>query len=142
MSYGSSRPRKFKIKNPSKYAGNVNNIVFRSSWEKIFMNYLDTSNLVKKWNSEELAIEYISPKDNKTHRYFPDFLVEMADGRRMIVEIKPRIFYEKPKDNNNRMVVLNYAINMSKFLAAQKLAKDNNCEFVILNEHDLGIKKL
>lgn len=140
MSYGSNRPRKFKIKNPSKYAGDISNIVFRSSWEKIFMNYLDTSKLVKKWNSEELAIEYISPKDNKTHRYFPDFLVEMTDGRRMIVEIKPFNMANKPKDGSNRFLIIEYAVNYAKFLAAKKLAKDNNCEFVVLTEYDLGIK--
>ena len=141
MSYGNNAPQIFKIKHPEKYVGaNNKNIVYRSNWEKIFMNYLDNSKQVKKWGSEEFCIEYTSPKDNKTHRYFPDFVVEMIDGRRLIIEIKPLSMYTKPKDNNNKFLVVEYAVNMSKFLAAQKLAKENGCEFVVLNEYDLGVK--
>ena len=32
---------KFKPKNPKKYNGNPSKIVYRSTWEAIFMNYFD-----------------------------------------------------------------------------------------------------
>ena len=67
----------FKPKNPSKYKGNVNEIVYRSSWEKKMMIYCDTTASVIEWGSEELVIPYVSPWDGRYHRYFPDFLLKL-----------------------------------------------------------------
>ena len=50
----------FKPKNPSKYKGNINEIVYRSSWEKKMMIYCDTTKSVVEWGSEELVIPYVS----------------------------------------------------------------------------------
>ena len=87
------RPRKWKPRNPEKYVGDVNNIVARSSWEIKFMNYCDSHPEVLKYSSEELVIPYISPLDNRPHRYFVDFviLVKTRTGelKRMAIEIKP-----------------------------------------------------
>ena len=49
----------FKPKNPSKYKGNINEIVYRSSWEKKMMIYCDTTKSVVEWGSEELVIPYV-----------------------------------------------------------------------------------
>ena len=90
MSYnGKYRPRY-----PKKYRGDPTNIVYRSLWEKKFMNYCDITASVNEWQSEEFFIPYRSPLDNRMHRYFPDFLIKYQDnnGRRriMVVEIKPK----------------------------------------------------
>ena len=69
----------FKPKNPSKYKGNINEIVYRSSWEKKMMIYCDTTTSVIEWGSEELVIPYVSPWDGRYHRYFPDFYVKVKD---------------------------------------------------------------
>ena len=69
----------FKPKNPSKYKGNINEIVYRSSWEKKMMIYCDTTKSVVEWGSEELVIPYVSPWDGRYHRYFPDFYVKVKD---------------------------------------------------------------
>ena len=45
----------FKPKNPSKYKGNINEIVYRSSWEKKMMIYCDTTKSVVEWGSEEIG---------------------------------------------------------------------------------------
>ena len=58
---------------PRKYKGDPTNIIFRSLWEKKFMNYCDKNKNVLEWNSEEIVIPYRSPVDNRIHRYFPDF---------------------------------------------------------------------
>lgn len=66
---------KYVLKNPDKYLGNKDNIVYRSSWEKTVMINLDTNPNVWKWTSEETVIPYISPIDNRPHKYFMDFTV-------------------------------------------------------------------
>ena len=48
----------FKPLNPQKYKGNVKNIVYRSRWEKRFMNYCDRTKEIIEGGSEELSIFY------------------------------------------------------------------------------------
>jgi len=48
----------FKPKNPSKYNGDANNIIYRSLWELRVMKYLDDHPKVIWWASEELIIPY------------------------------------------------------------------------------------
>ena len=61
---------------PKKYIGDPTNIVYRSGWEKRVMQTLDENSNVLRWASEEIVIPYISPIDNRPHRYFVDFYVE------------------------------------------------------------------
>ena len=61
---------KFKPKNPSKYIGDPTNIVYRSLWERRFMIYCDNEDNILSWGSEEVVIPYVSPIDNKVHRYY------------------------------------------------------------------------
>ena len=51
----------FKPKNYSKYKGDPTKIIYRSSWEKMFMGYLDNNPSVVEWSSEEFFIPYKSP---------------------------------------------------------------------------------
>ena len=76
---------------PNKYSGDINKITYRSMWERRFMLYCDRSPNILSWSSEELHIPYISPKDDKWHNYYPDFLVTITDTvtRTVLVEIKP-----------------------------------------------------
>ncbi len=145
MSYGSNKPRKFIPRNPSKYKGDPNKIVSRSSWERIFMGYLDSSPDVILWASEEICIPYKSPKDGQIHRYFPDFLIKIKNknGKEstLIVEIKPYIMSVKPVGKVNDRILAEYIINVSKWEAAIKFAKESNAEFKVITEYDLGIKQ-
>ena len=88
-----SNKGRFRPKNPQKYKGDVNNIIYRSTWEIKVMNYLDDNPNVIWWGSEEFAIPYFSPVDRKKHRYFPDFIAKMrkSDGSVMtyVIEVKP-----------------------------------------------------
>lgn len=74
---------------PKKYVGDPNRIVYRSLLERRFMLYCDRTEDVVNWASEEISIPYISPIDKKLHRYYPDFIVKTAKGRKLIIEIKP-----------------------------------------------------
>jgi len=97
---------------------------YRSSWEKVFMEWCDRSPDVLKWSTESIAIPYLSPKDNKVHRYFPDFFIYFKDGRKVIVEIKPYNQQNNP-------------INQAKWEQAEKYAKSIGAKFVVVTEKEL-----
>ena len=45
-------------KNVSKYVGDPEKIIYRSSWERKFMIWLDLNDSVLEWSSEPIAIKY------------------------------------------------------------------------------------
>ena len=61
-----------------------------------FMKECDKNEKILKWSSEEIVIPYISPIDNKKHRYFPDFLIQTTKGW-FLIEVKPQIQTKPPK---------------------------------------------
>ena len=85
---------KYYPRYPKKYKGNPRNIIYRSLWERKFMNYCDLNETISEWQSEEFWIPYRSPIDNRVHRYFPDFFLKYIDKkgkkRTMVVEVKPK----------------------------------------------------
>ena len=86
--------------NKEKYQGNPTNVIYRSLWERKFMKWCDLSESVIKWGSEETVVPYVSPLDNKIHRYFIDFYVQLRDKdgilKSYLVEVKPKK-YTKPQ---------------------------------------------
>lgn len=149
MSYENGTLRGFyKVENPKKYLGNVQNVVFRSSWELKFMKWCDANSNVLEWGSEELAIPYISPVDKRIHRYFVDFYMKIKDvsgqTNKYLVEIKPAKFLippKQPKRQTKRFIneVVTYSINQAKWKFAEEFCKDQGWKFIILTEKDLGI---
>jgi hypothetical protein len=137
----------FKPKNPTKYNGNANNVIYRSLWELRVMKYLDDHPEVIWWASEELIIPYYSPIDNKKHRYFPDFVAKMKrkDGTVMtyVIEVKPEIQTKKPEQKRQTKKYIQesmtYVINQCKWKAATEFCKDNGWEFKIITEKHLGL---
>ncbi|NBV11465.1 MAG: head completion protein [Chitinophagia bacterium] len=136
----------FKPKNPKKYKGDPNNIVYRSSWELRVMKWLDEHPSIVWWASEELPIPYVSPVDNKVHRYFPDFVakVKQADKETtMVLEVKPYKQTQKPtqKRQTKRFLqeVVTYAVNQEKWRAADLFCKEHGWQFKILTEKELGL---
>lgn len=136
----------FKPRNPKKYRGDPTNIIYRSGWEKKIMEWLDDRSDVMSWSSEEIIIPYVSPIDNRYHRYFPDFYVETVgrDGERriMLLEVKPLAQTKepvKPKRNTKRYIteVMTYGINQAKWNAAEAFCRKEGWEFKIITESDL-----
>lgn len=139
---------RFKPKNPSKYVGDSNNIIYRSSWECRLMDWLDRNNDVVSWASEELIVPYKSPVDNKWHRYFPDFLVKIKtkDGKikTLLLEVKPK--YQttppvQPSRKTKRYIteVMTFGVNQAKWKAAEEFCLDRGWEFQIITEDHLGL---
>lgn len=140
------KPTKFTLKNPSKYLGDPNNIICRSSWERTFAKWADRHPQVKKWFSEEMCVEYFSPVDQKIHRYFPDFGMILENGKRYVIEIKP--YYQcippvkgKKRDKTYLAECATYAVNQSKWKAAKIFFNKQNIEFIVLTENELYGKK-
>ena len=140
---------RFLPKNPQKYRGNPTNIIYRSTWERRVMNWLDTTDNIVEWGSEELIIPYRSPTDGKIHRYFPDFYVKVrqkdATIRVMILEIKPHKQTIEPVKKSRVtkqyiQEVVTYGTNQAKWKAATEFCADRGWTFKVLTEHDLGIK--
>lgn len=145
----------FRPINENKYVGDINNIVYRSSWEKKFLQWCDARDAVLSYSSEETVVPYYFPIDQKMHRYFVDFHVKMINNKgaveELLVEIKPHKETIKPippKNNNRKAVtrynteVTTYIKNQCKWESASKYAKERNMKFVVLTEHQLFPAKL
>ena len=141
---------RYRPSNPKKYKGNPSNIVYRSLWERKFMVYCDNHTKILEWGSEEIALPYRSPIDNKVHRYFPDFYIKVKESngkiKRYIIEIKPKKQTIEPKVKKRKTKgyiyeVYEYAKNQAKWEAAKEFCKDRMWEFKVLTEDELGIKK-
>lgn len=128
---------------PEKYAGDPTNIIMRSSWETRFANWCDKNPAIVKWSSEETVIPYVSPLDNRVHRYFVDFKVQ-TKNKTYLVEIKPHSQTMPPisqrKTKRYLQEAATYAVNQVKWDYARRYAKDRNWEFLVLTEHELGLK--
>lgn len=137
----------FTPKNPKKYKGDPQNIVYRSSWELRAMKWFDEQPNIIWWSSEELFIPYRSPVDQQMHRYFPDFVVRVrqTNGKEttMILEVKPEKQTQMPvqKRQTKKFLqeVATYAINQEKWRAADLFCKEHGWQFKIITEKDLGL---
>jgi hypothetical protein len=145
---------KFKPKNPNKYKGNPGNIIYRSLLERRFMVYLDNNPSILKWSSEEIIIPYVSPIDNRVHRYFPDFFMKYRNAKGDIVEelIEVKPFSQCSPPNPNKKLtktgrtskrylkeVQTYIVNDAKWNQAMKYCKDRQWKWRILTEKDINI---
>ena len=141
---------KYQPSYPQKYKGDPTNIIYRSLWERKFMVYCDLNERVLEWGSEEIALPYRSPVDNKVHRYFPDFYIKVKEStghiKKYLIEIKPKKQTApptKPKRQTKGYIyeVYEYAKNQAKWEAAEEWCADRGYEFKVLTEDDLfGVK--
>ena len=144
--YKGSHKGLFKPSNPKKYVGNTSNIQYRSSWEKKFMLHCDRNPHIIQWASEEMFVPYRSPIDKRIHKYYPDFIVEMSDGRKLMIEVKPAIQCRPPKPRSRKtkrylQEQLTFIKNISKWKSAKEYCSDNGLQFVIMTEKELNIKQ-
>ena len=140
---------RYSPKNPGKYKGDPTGIIYRSLWERKLMVYLDENKSIIQWSSEEIAIPYISPLDNRYHRYFPDFYIKAVDKNGNIVEqlleVKPRketIEPTKKKRITKQYIteVTTWGKNQAKWKAAEEYCLDRGWQFKLITEKELGIK--
>jgi hypothetical protein len=131
----------FRPTNPQKYIGRFP-ILIRSSWERMFAQWLDLTPSVIKWSSESIQIPYYDPVQRKKRRYYPDFYFEVQGGKRYIIEVKPKrdiILSKKGRLNKAQKMMREqvYTTNQAKFRAAEDYCKKAGVEFKILTEKEL-----
>jgi hypothetical protein len=139
---------KYRPSYPNKYKGDPTNIIYRSLWERKFMVFCDKNNKILEWGSEELALPYRSPLDNRIHRYFPDFYIKVKEGngytQKYLIEIKPKKQTVEPKIKKKKTrgyiyEVTEWAKNQAKWKVAQDFCEDRQWKFKIITEDELGI---
>ena len=110
------------------------------------MQKLDDNPDVIEWSSEETIVHYISPMDNRRHRYFPDFLVKtkQADGsiKTTMIEVKPKKETREPKVQKRKTrkyitEVATWAKNKAKWDAAEQYCAARKWDFQILTEDEI-----
>ncbi len=147
---------RFRPKNPEKYKGDPTKIIYRSLWELKFFRRIDEHPDVLWWQSEEIAIPYMSPIDGKRHRYFPDVVLrkKTPDGttETLMIEIKPMKQTIPPdiaKKNATKTgrvsrrylnEVKTYGVNEAKWKAARQYCSERGWSFAVYTESELGIK--
>lgn len=135
----------FMPKNKEKYKGNYP-IIYRSSWEKKFMNYCDTSDMVEAWGSENIKIPYYNPVAKSVWNYYTDFIVKIRTPEgpfTAVIEIKPSKQTKPPnyKNRKNKKTLMyehkTWITNKSKWEAAEEYCKKRGWKFIIMTEKDL-----
>ena len=141
-----------KLINKEKYVGK-RPITLRSSYEIRFVKrFLDPSEDVVEWSSEDVVIPYKYTVDDKTHRYFVDFWFKHRNGKEFLIEIKPYTFTQQPKVPKRKTQAylrrcMEYEKNQNKWDAAVEYCRNvtertgKSLEFKILTENELGYKK-
>jgi hypothetical protein len=131
----------------NKYIGNTNEIIFRSGWEKKFMEFCETHPQILNWSSERTQIPYISPLDGKYHTYFVDFWIKIItiDNQYVnyLVEVKPDKKLDKPKQpaKQTRKSTQNYQdalnewfVNKAKFETASRWCDSKGWKFAVITD--------
>jgi len=146
---GESIKSKYTPIYPSKYQGNAKYIICRSSWERKFCQWCDMNNSIISWASEEFSIPYVSPKDNRVHKYYPDYLIKVKEKndkiKTYVVEVKPYKQTMPPKTPKRKTKsylteCVTYAVNQAKWKAAKEFCEDHRIEFKVVTEKELGIR--
>lgn len=125
---------------------NAGQIQYRSWLERNFMVWCDKNVNVIEWGSENVIIPYISPIDNRVHRYFVDAYIKLQERdkiRKYLVEIKPYKQTLPPTESKRKKestVIYEHAtwaINNAKWEAARQFAQKHGMKFIIITDEDL-----
>ena len=144
-----SNKSKYYPSYPNKYKGDSTNIICRSTWERKFCRWCDLNESILEWGSEEFYIPYISPLDNRVHRYFPDFIIKVKEStgqiKTYVIEVKPKKQTRPPKTPKRKTKSYlyeckTYAVKQAKWKAAVEFCEDRRIKFKIITEDELGIK--
>ena len=126
---------KFIPSNRKKYRGDINNIIYRSLWERKFMVHCDTKPEIIEWGSEEIIIPY-----------FPDFYIKTNNGDKFMIEIKPKKFTKPPRATKRVTKAFlhetkEWARNCAKWTAAKAVCDRQGWKFLIFTEDHLNMTK-
>lgn len=98
---------------------------YRSGYELATYKLLDELNEVVSYDAEPLQIQYLF--EGKTHNYIPDISVLWNDGKKSLLEIKPK-------------TQTNLPVNKAKWAAAKNFCTGRGWDFEVMTE--AGINQL
>lgn len=134
----------FTPQNPDKYVGDITKIRYLSSWEHTIMKFFDNNPYILQWNSEDIIIRYYSSADGKYRRYMVDFWIKYKNSKgeikQELLEVKPKKETQPPKKRGKKKMQTylkehyTWQVNVDKWAAAQKYAKERGMEFRIITE--------
>lgn len=131
---------KYTPKNPQKYIGK-GRPKYRSSWEKVFMEFCDSTPEVLQWACEAIRIEYMNPVKGAKANYTPDFLVVYQDAkgntRAELIEIKPTKETTMEAAGRSTRDKLMVAINQAKWAAARAFCAAYGLTFKVVTEQQM-----
>ena len=141
------RQGQYHLQHPEKYIGNVNRVVYRSSWELRMHRFLDNNTQILRWSSEEIKIPYISPLDGRVHHYYPDYYIEYINKHGEVVqemiEVKPLNQTSAPSKSRgkSKKTMLyeqqTWAVNQAKWKYAMEWCDKRAIKFRVLTEQSL-----
>jgi hypothetical protein len=130
----------FQIKNPEKYVG-LKTPTYRSSWEFVFMQFLDNNPSVVQWASEAIRINYRNPLTNKNTIYVPDFLMVYVDAAGQqhaeVIEVKPTKETSLQEAGKSPRAQAAAIINMAKWEAARAWCRSQGLTFRVITENEI-----
>ncbi len=137
----------YEVRNPSKYLGNPQKVIYRSSWELVVCNWCDGSVEVEAWGSEEIFVPY-KGVGNRSHKYYIDFIIRMKGGLTLLVEVKPKHQVTLPvkkvvgtsgtiRRTVHRRALSTYGKNIRKWDAAERYAVRHGMKFEIWTQDKL-----
>lgn len=134
-------------KNPSKYIGKLDNIIYRSGLELKLFRWADNNANVLEWNSEEVTIPYFDSVQKKNRKYFIDAYVKIKEGdkiKKYLIEVKPWKQTQEPKATKNKKKSnllyeqVTWKNNCDKWSFAREFAKKHGMDFIIITEKELN----
>jgi len=130
------------FKHPEKYIGDIENVIYRSLWERNVMRWLDENPNIVEWGSEEVSVMYEHPVRGGIAKYYPDFIVKQADGLVKVIEVKPKIQTHRPVNPGRQTQkylreVMTYAVNQEKWSTAKRFCRRNGMKFEVWTEDHL-----
>jgi len=97
-------------------------IYYDSGWERAFLEIIESAKIVKRFKKEPFRIPY--KYKGVQHTFFPDFLLELQDGSKFVVEVKGQAVDRRQ--------------TMAKFKAACEWCEKRGYEFVVIREKPIA----
>lgn len=100
-------------------------IEYESQLERRFLQQALVLPMVKRVIHQPFRLEYL--EDGKTHTYVPDFLLFLADGMKVVIEVKPQKFLKSHRH---------------KLTEAQRILAEKEVPFLVVTDQEIddGIK--
>lgn len=131
---------KYIPKYPEKYSGDLNNIIYRSSYElkafEMIEEKISKSDFIVSWSSEDIELSY--ENNSVDHIYIVDLKLETKNGI-YLIEIKPEIQTRPPEKETIYYNSDIYHKNMKKWMAAKDYCLKRGWKFQLWTERVLGL---